>query len=163
MESKLFSLPENLHGKQGRAMLAMVTGVLALLLILLSELFPQKTASAAPSGNDQTALQYQTQLEQLISQLNGAGRTTVMVTLETGEESIYAVDTQSGNLQEQSTHVLLDDGSALTETIYLPQIRGVAVLCDGGGDVRVAARITEMVCALLDLPSNRVCIEQRKQ
>jgi len=163
MESKLFSLPENLHGKQGRAMLAMVTGVLALLLILLSELFPQKTASAAPSGNDQTALQYQTQLEKLISQLNGAGRTTVMVTLETGEESIYAVDTQSGNLQEQSTHVLLDDGSALTETIYLPQIRGVAVLCDGGGDVRVAARITEMVCALLDLPSNRVCIEQRKQ
>lgn len=167
MESKFFSLPENLHGKQGRAMLAMVTGVLALLLILLSELFPQKTASAAPSENDQTALQYQTQLEQrlekLISQLNGAGRTTVMVTLETGEESIYAVDTQSGDLQEQSTHVLLDDGSALTETIYLPQIRGVAVLCDGGGDVRVAARITEMVCALLDLPSNRVCIEHRKQ
>lgn len=42
------------------------------------------------------------------------------------------------------------------------QIRGVAVLCDGGGDVRVAARITEMVGALLDLPSNRICVEQRK-
>ena len=38
----------------------------------------------------------------------------------------------------------------------------VAVLCDGGGDVRVAARITEMVGALLDLPSNRICVEQRK-
>ena len=33
---------------------------------------------------------------------------------------------------------------------------------DGGGDVRVAARITEMVGALLDLPSNRICVEQRK-
>ena len=50
----------------------------------------------------------------------------------------------------------------LAETIYQPQIRGVAVLCDGGGDVRVAARITEMVGALLDLPSNRICVEQRK-
>ena len=32
-----------------------------------------------------------------------------MITLETGEESVYAVDTQSGELQNQSTHVLLDD------------------------------------------------------
>ena len=93
---------------------------------------------------------------------NGAGKTTVMLTLETGEETIYALDTQSGQMQEQQTHVLLEDGSALAETIYQPQIRGVAVLCDGGGDVRVAARITEMVGALLDLPSNRICVEQRK-
>lgn len=39
-----------------------------------------------------------------------------MVTLGTGEEMIYALDTQSGDLQSQQTHVLLEDGSALTET-----------------------------------------------
>ena len=78
------------------------------------------------------------------------------------EPQLAALDTQSGQMQEQQTHVLLEDGSALAETIYQPQIRGVAVLCDGGGDVRVAARITEMVGALLDLPSNRICVEQRK-
>ena len=94
--------------------------------------------------------------------MSGAGKTTVMVTLETGEESVYALDTQSGDLQSQNTHVLLDDGSALTETVCQPQIRGVAVLCDGGGDVRVAARITELLTSLLDLPSNRICVEQRK-
>lgn len=42
------------------------------------------------------------------------------------------------------------------------QVCGVAVLCEGGGDIRVAARITELVSALLDLPSNRICVEQRK-
>ena len=31
-----------------------------------------------------------------------------------------------------------------------------------GGDVRVAARITELVRALLDLSANRICVEQRK-
>ncbi len=36
----------------------------------------------------------------------------------------------------------------LTETVCLP--------------IRVAARITELVSALLDLPSNRICVEQRK-
>ena len=85
-----------------------------------------------------------------------------MVTLESGEERIYATDTQSGQLQSQETHVLLEDGSALEETVCLPVIRGVAVVCDGGGDVRIAARITELVRALLDLPANRICVEQRK-
>ena len=152
-------------GKQGRARLAAAVGVLAMLLILLSELFPQNTA-AGSTKPVQSSTEYQAQLENrlehLISQMSGAGKTTVMVTLETGEEAIYALDTQSGEMQSQQTHVLLEDGSALTETVCLPQVCGVAVLCEGGGDIRVAARITELVSALLDLPSNRICVEQRK-
>ena len=139
--------------------------ITAMVLILLSELFPARQTTAA-AGEPLDTAAYQTQLEQrletLVSQMSGAGKTTVMVTLETGEESVYAVDTQSGELQTQNTHVLLDDGSALTETVYLPQVQGVAVLCEGGGDVRMAARITEMIGALLDLPSNRICVEQRR-
>ena len=80
---------------------------------------------------------------------------------ESGEETVYALDTLSGQTQTQQTHVLLDDGTALEQTVYLPTICGVAVVCEGGGDVRVASRITELVGALLDVPSNRVCVEQR--
>ncbi len=72
------------------------------------------------------------------------------------------MDTLSGQTQTQQTHVLLDDGTALEQTVYLPTICGVAVVCEGGGDVRVASRITELVGALLDVPSNRVCVEQRR-
>ena len=43
------------------------------------------------------------------------------------------------------------------------RVCGVAVVCEGGGDVRVAARITELVGALLDVPSNRICVEQRRE
>lgn len=158
-------LLEKCRRDKNRAALAAAVGVLAMMLILISELLPQADKTVS-SGQEQSALAYQTQLEQrlekLISQMSGAGKTTVMVTLETGEESVYALDTQSGDLQSQNTHVLLDDGSALTETVCQPQIRGVAVLCDGGGDVRVAARITELLTSLLDLPSNRICVEQRK-
>ena len=106
--------------------------------------------------------QLEAQLQDLIGQIDGAGATTVMVTLETGEETIYATDTQSGQTQSQETHVLLDDGTALAQTVYYPQVCGVAVVCDGGGDVRVAARITELVRALLDISSTRICVEQRR-
>lgn len=165
MNDRLLELLKKGGDRQNRAALAVVIGVLAMVLILFSELFPQKEKVAA-DNQEQNTLAYQSQLEQrlekLISQMDGAGKTTVMVTLETGEEAIYALDTQSGDLQSQNTHVLLDDGSALTETICQPQVRGVAVLCDGGGDVRVAAGITELLTSLLDVPSNRICVAQRK-
>ena len=166
MKEKFTAFWQGCSGPKGRAKMAAVVGLLAMLLILLSELFPQDTAEPPASAARQDAAAYQAQLEQrlekLITQLDGAGKTTVMLTLETGEETVYALDTQSGQTQSQETHVLLENGSALEETIYLPQIRGVAVLCEGGGDVRVAARITQLIGALLDIPSNRSCVERRR-
>ena len=45
-------------------------------------------------------------------------------------------------------------------------LKGTFDEADGGlrliEGIRVAARITELVSALLDLPSNRICVEQRK-
>jgi len=160
-KNELLSALRSLQNNKNRTALAVTVGVMAMLLLLLSELLPSGNTQKTAASTVRTAAvsQYQTQLEQqleeLISQLQGAGRTTVMVTLTTGEETIYAVDTQTGDLQQQ-------DGSALAETTYLPQVCGVAVLCEGGGDVRVAARITELLHSLLDLPANRICVEQRK-
>lgn len=167
-KNELLSALRSLQNNKNRTALAVTVGVMAMLLLLLSELLPSGNTQKTAASTVRTAAvsQYQTQLEQqleeLISQLQGAGRTTVMVTLTTGEETIYAVDTQTGDLQQQEKHVLLQDGSALAETTYLPQVCGVAVLCEGGGDVRVAARITELLHSLLDLPANRICVEQRK-
>lgn len=153
--------------KPRAASLAAALGVAAMVLILCSELWPasggSRTGDGAASG--QTAASYRAGLEQqlagLIAQVEGAGETTVMVTLESGEERIYATDTQTGTEQSRQTHVLLEDGTALEETTYLPTVCGVAVVCDGGGDVGVEARITALVSALLDVPANRICVEQR--
>lgn len=159
-------LLERLKSSAGpHAVWAVALGAAAMLLILLSELWPAQAQTDTQQNAAQSAAEYQQQLEQrlaeLIAQLDGAGRTTVMVTLETGEETIYALDTLSGQTQSQETHVLLEDGTALEQTVYLPKVCGVAVVCEGGGDIHVAARITELVGALLDIPSNRICVEQR--
>lgn len=158
-----------LFEQKNRAKLAVVLGAAAMLLILYSELLPSAAPQTVASSGESTVRQeslyreeLEAQLKTLIEQIDGAGKTTVMVTLESGEEAVYATDTQSGQTQNQETHVLLEDGSALTEMVYLPKVCGVAVVCEGGGDVRVAARITELVRALLDLSANRICVEQRR-
>lgn len=162
---KLLAVFRTLSAKENRAKLAIVFGGIAMALILLSEWIPaQPDADARTAAADPAAyrVQIEQQLTGLIEQIDGAGKTVVMLTLENGEETVYALDTQSGQTQSQETHVLLDDGSALAQTVYLPKICGAAIVCEGGGDVRVAVRITELVSALLDLPSNRICVEQRK-
>lgn len=160
-------MSQSIRGSRGKTTLAVLLGGIAMLLILLSTILPGDSPTTRTGEARQTTTQYQKQLEEqleaLIGQMQGAGRVTVMVTLSTGEEAVYAVDTQSGELQQQETHVILQDGSALIETTWLPQVCGVAVLCEGGGDVRVAARITELLRSLLDLPANRICVEQRRQ
>ena len=128
--------------------------VAQLTMLMSAEAVPADSAAPYRAGLEQ-------QLAGLIAQVEGAGETTVMVTLESGEERIYATDTQTGTEQSRQTHVLLEDGTALEETTYLPTVCGVAVVCDGGGDVGVEARITALVSALLDVPANRICVEQR--
>lgn len=167
LQERLTGWMKGAREKPRAASLAVILGIAAMLLILLSELWPASDGPAAPPGGEtvQTADSYRASLENqlaaLIEQINGAGETTVMITLESGEERIYATDTQTGGDQSQQTHVLLEDGTALEETVYLPAVCGVAVVCDGGGNVGVEARITALVSALLDVPSNRICVEQR--
>ena len=166
MNHEFFTQIPNLLRKENRARLAVLLGAAAMALILLSELFSpgEKSAASGDTSRDENVYrqQLEQQLEELISQVEGAGKTTVMITLESGEETIYALDTLSGQTQEQQTHVLLDDGTALAQTVCTPKVCGVAVVCEGGGDIRVTARITELVGALLDVPSNRICVEQRR-
>ena len=100
-KNELLSALRSLQNNKNRTALAVTVGVMAMLLLLLSELLPSGSTQKTAASTVRTAAvsQYQTQLEQqleeLISQLQGAGRTTVMVTLTTGEETIYAVDTQT--------------------------------------------------------------------
>lgn len=144
-------------------------GLAGMALILVSEFWPAAPQQETPASQAEPAAgqSYEQQLEQrlaqLIGQMEGAGQVQVMVTLASGEEAVYALDTQQrGEDGSSETHVILGDGSALCETTLTPAISGVAVVCEGGGDIAVVARVTEMLSALLDLPTNRISVQKMK-
>ena len=92
---------EKCKGKQGRARLAAAVGLLAMLLILLSELFPQPSAagSTQKAKSTQSSTEYQAQLEErlerLISHMSGAGKTTllqIMGTLDMPDSGSVTID-----------------------------------------------------------------------
>lgn len=153
--------------------LLLVLGLTGLVLMGVSEWLPQQesvaqTTSAAENtaadGQQDYAANLETRLQALIEQVDGAGHTTVMVTLAAGEENVYATDrTDSADGDSTENHVLLGGSSeqGLVETVRTPSVLGVAVVCTGGGDLAVQRRVTELVTALTDVGANHITVAAR--
>lgn len=153
--------------------LLLALGLGGMLLILLADLrgasSDQTTAAAAPNTAAQVTLteaeytaQLEQKLQQMICQIEGAGETAVMITLEGSRETIYAQSEKSGEGSSHESSPVLRKASsgeeALVEMTWEPEIRGVAVVCQGGADITVAARVTELVSVVLGVPSHRISI-----
>ena len=160
-------------GRKGRPVpLLFALGLGGMLLILISDLVsPKQQAQAETAQPSQTGYvgeaEYiaglEEKLREMIRQVDGAGETAVMITLDSSRETVYAQDEkgtgESGGYER--AHVLLETSSGegpLVEMTWEPEIRGVAVVCQGGGNVTVAARITELVSVVLGVPSHRISI-----
>lgn len=151
-----------LADEKQRVNLLAFMGLAGLVLLAVSAWLPaDDAAQPAPAAVQETAADYAAQLESrltaLIRCVDGAGDTTVMVTLESGSESVYATDTDRDG---GSTHVLLGSGGAdgLVETVQTPRVLGVAVVCEGGGTAAVQNRVTALVEALTGVGANHITV-----
>lgn len=156
-------------------------GIAGIVLIFISSIFPSKdtTKQVKVSSALQAEQQYIDTLEKkltdILKNISGVGDAKVMITLESSASVIYAQDEESDNQTQgaagqedasikssyNSQHVLIEesgDKKALVETNIMPEIKGVAVVCSGGGDIMVIKNITDLVSALLALPTNRICV-----
>ncbi len=170
----LTKLKASLMDKKSRLLLGL--GICGMLLIALSGLMPEKETVAPAVSEEQATATYartlELQLEEFISGIQGAGKTQVLVTLENSGETSYlkaenADRTEGGEETVRSSltqeYVLVDGEngrSAVTVSVAEPQIRGVAVLCQGGGDIQVQSRVMETVTTLLGISAARVSISQ---
>ena len=71
--------------------------ILVVLVGLGLILLPEKTVSSVPQMPDKTApdQSLEERLEEILSQIEGAGRVQVLLTEESGRENIYQTDSQS--------------------------------------------------------------------
>ena len=172
MKPYLQKLLELFKGEKKLLNLTVAAGILGMLLIGISEWIPERqpeqSAETESTVSALSAAEYaselETRLEILIQQMEGAGNVRVMVTMAESSRTVYATDTETdGNGSTRSEHLLLADGSsppALVETTQLPQVQGVAVLCEGGDNAAVQARITEMVDVLTGAGASHISVER---
>lgn len=133
----------------------------------LQEETAEKTGQA--DGED-TVTALEKRLEETLSLIDGAGQVRVMITLkDTGEKVVekdvtQRSDTDTGGAQNTDltqSSVYVKDGSQ--ETPYIsneltPQVEGVLVVAQGGGNSIVKQNILQSVMALFPLEAHKITI-----
>jgi len=114
--------------------------------------------------------QTQTQMECILSSIDGAGSLKLMLTLSTGVQSQYLQDTRQttseGALERESETVFSSEGSSVKRPIetmqYLPKYQGALVVCEGADSAKVRLAVKEAISSLTGLGSDKITVVKMK-
>ena len=143
-ENKISGKAKKLLDNEKIKRLIIISGIVGIALIFLSSYMSFDFGTANKEEEEFSVTSYSTEIENdlqtVISQIEGAGVTKVLLTMENSVEYVY-----------------LDGSTTKTKEIE-PHIRGVLVVCEGGDDPVVVERITQAVTKALDISTAKVCI-----
>ena len=135
---------------------------LAILLLPTSH----EPAQPEPVAQSAAAETLEQRLEAILSGIAGAGQVQVLLTEESGRQTLYQTDTRSDDSSRTEDTVLVED-AARTETGLVrqtmePKYRGAVVLCDGADQSVVRLAVVEAVSCVTGLGADRICVLKRQ-
>ena len=142
--------------------------ILVVLVGLGLMLLPGRTEPAAPPVTEEIAApdDLETRLTAILSQIEGAGRVQVLLTEESGRETLYQTDSQTESDRRTEDTVLLEDASrseaGLIRQVLEPKYRGAVVLCQGADQPSVRLAIVEAVRCVTGLGADRISVLNMK-
>ncbi|MGN1138415.1 MAG: hypothetical protein ACI4RM_03130 [Ruminococcus sp.] len=127
--------------------IVIIMGIVGIGLIFISTLSAFNPSEQKDTSYSVTEYKddMQSSVENLLSQVDGVGNVTVLLTIENSVECVY-----------------LENNSTKTKEIE-PIIRGVVVACDGGDDPIVIERVLNVVTKALNISSAKVCITKLQE
>ena len=158
------------------AVLILLLGI-ALLLLPSSQKETKTQTTEAPQtteDDDAYAAQTEQRLTEMLSNIEGAGKVEVMLTLRTGSRTRYLTDTQNSEetsdsgtqrTSEQKT-VILSEGSAYDKAavsaVDYPLFQGALIVSEGADSASVKLALTQAVAALTGLSSDQITVVKMK-
>lgn len=93
-------------------------------------------------------------LSEILSQIEGAGEVSVMISYESTMEKDIAYD-------GERERAVTSGGDVMVKREIYPRVKGVVVISDGGEVPAVKQKIKEAVIAVTGAGANRVCVYGR--
>ena len=162
------TLKKKMKGKTAgdrKPLLIVGLGVVGMLCLTLSGggTKTQKRNDVPDLSEAQTAVTRQ--LESLLRTVDGVGKVKVCVSVDRLQANVYAVNTEQTSepdrSQKSEKYVFSKTGGSeqgLVLYTVMPEIRGVAVSCEGGGSLLIRQEVTRLIGAALGIPANRIWV-----
>ena len=108
----------------------------------------------------------QTGLEEILSQIQGAGRVQVLLTQREGERTVYQTDEDSTSSGIRSDTVLLNGSdrsqTGLVQQVNPPTYLGAVIVCQGADSASVRLAIVEAVGSVTGLSTDKITVLKMK-
>lgn len=109
-------------------------------------------------------------LSKILSQVNGAGRVQVILTIAAGEEVVYQTDNDETNTADSSAKntetVTITDANrnqnGLIRQVNPALYQGAIIVCEGADNATVHLAIVDAVSKITGLGSNRISVLKMK-
>ena len=182
---KVKNLPAFLENK--KAFNAVLIGGLALILLIF---FGDFLFSSKEDGTVQNNITDSPSIEQIekkleeklltvLEKIDGIGQTSIMLTIESGTEYVFAEEgkskhsqnnaftdsnlTSSQNSSENEISYIIVEGvsgrkEALVKTIIQPKIRGVIVHCENGDNPYIKEKVVDAVSKIFGISTARISV-----
>lgn len=100
-------------------------------------------------------------LSDCLSKVKGAGKVSVMITVESGMETVLAMssttkETSSGT-ETQTTPVIINGKTVVVKELY-PKITGVLIVAEGASNLLVMNKLQNATISLLDVNIDQIQI-----
>lgn len=157
---------KDLAGKYKYVLLVLLLGIF---LMSLPEA-DKESIQADVSDPEPVATSKAKELEEILSQISGVGKVSVMLTEAAGSETIYQTDedrAKSSDSESVRADTVIVSGSDRTEkglvrTIVPPVYLGAIVVCQGGDSPAVRLSIVEAVSNVTGIGTDRITVLKMK-
>ena len=120
----------------------------------------------APKKEEKT-ISEEERLENILSDIEGVGDVSVMVTYYASSEKVLAYEKKTDRKGETTNgfggeisdeKAVMADGEPVVLSEVFPSIRGVVVIAEGAGKATVNQAITEAVSTALGIAVHKICV-----
>lgn len=149
---------------------------LVLLLGLVLILWPSRdkltqTPEPVPEPVPEAQVEsFESQLERILSCIDGAGQVRVLLSRHSGDETVYQVDetlSRGADSESRSAQTVMADVSGgsdspvVRQTVY-GQYRGALIVCQGADSAQVRLELVNAVAGLTGLSTDRITVIKMK-
>lgn len=149
--------------------------IIVLLAGILLMVFPYKeeaseilaTVSQETTNQDGSL---QDALEEILSEISGAGKVSVLLTQAAGEETLYQTNEnissdEGGNYSRRETVVISGSGreeTGLIRQVKAPTYLGAVIVCQGADNASVRLAVVDAVRSATGLTTDRISVVKMK-
>lgn len=177
----MLKIKKIIGGKRAEKTIIAVVAVV-FVFVVLGNIFPSGSSSSDNSKNnlsyeDSYISDLELKLKNVLSKTKGVGGCEIVITVTGGSEYVYATETydknqstvngdktQIGSDSKTSVKTVTEqrDEKPLIEKEIFPEIKGVVIICEGGGNSGIKNTVTNIVSVLLGITKDKVIVEEKR-